>query len=282
MRQTKLQLSEEDRAVIHDIRMKGLHQAREVNRAHVLASLDQGVPEAQIMAVRGIGRTAVWRMYALLELYARPLRTAEPVIYRDEKSLQLIAHSRPPLPGTMPFRVEHSPTKQDCEYVRNGTTNLFVAVEPKAGRRIVEVTAQRGKIEFVTFVGDLLTIAYAKGLCQGTPSSPGSGQPEHPLPQVARRCHGKACGCRAAAPSPIPLHAQACALAEHGGDRDRRPEPAMPGLTDRQSRTAAGRSRRLATGTKRRPANHRMEVHRSRCRSKTWSSVCFGTCVLMY
>ncbi len=113
MRQTKLQLSEEDRAVIHDIRMKGLHQAREVNRAHVLASLDQGVPEAQIMAVRGIGRTAVWRMYALLELYARPLRTAEPVICIDEKSLQLIAHSRPPLPGTMPFRVEHSPTKQD-------------------------------------------------------------------------------------------------------------------------------------------------------------------------
>ncbi len=64
MRQTKLQLSEQDRAVISDIRMKGLHQAREVNRAHVLASLDQGVPEAQIMAVLGIGRTALWRTRA--------------------------------------------------------------------------------------------------------------------------------------------------------------------------------------------------------------------------
>jgi transposase len=64
MRQTELHLSEEDRAVIRDIRTKGLHQAREVNRAHVLASLDQGVPEAQIMAVLGIGRTAVWRTRA--------------------------------------------------------------------------------------------------------------------------------------------------------------------------------------------------------------------------
>lgn len=34
-----------------------------------------------------------------------------------------------------------TPTRQDYEYVRNGTTtNLFVAVEPKAGQRIVSVT----------------------------------------------------------------------------------------------------------------------------------------------
>lgn len=61
MRQTELNLSGEDRSVIEAIRSKGLHQAREVNRAHVLSSLDQGIPEAQIMAVLGIGRTAVWR-----------------------------------------------------------------------------------------------------------------------------------------------------------------------------------------------------------------------------
>lgn len=64
MCQTELHLTEDDRATINGIRMKGLHQAREVNRAHVLVSLDQGVPEAQIMAVLGIGRTAVWRTRA--------------------------------------------------------------------------------------------------------------------------------------------------------------------------------------------------------------------------
>lgn len=64
MRQTALHLTDEDRALVDEIRGKGLHQAREVNRAHVLSCLDRGVPEAQIMAVLGIGRTAVWRARA--------------------------------------------------------------------------------------------------------------------------------------------------------------------------------------------------------------------------
>nr|MDP2192485.1 IS630 family transposase [Rhodoferax sp.] len=97
------------------------------------------------------------RMYALLELYARPMSRAEPVICIDEKSLQLIGHSRVALP-----MASHNPTKQDYEYVRNGTTNLFVAVEPKAGQRVVSVTERRGKIDFVAFINELLTGAYAK------------------------------------------------------------------------------------------------------------------------
>jgi len=96
-------------------------------------------------------------MYALLELYARPMSHAEPVICIDEKSLQLIGHSRAPLPMD-----SHSPEKVDYEYVRNGTTNRFVAFEPKAGQRTVSVTEGRGKADFVAFVGDLLTRTYAK------------------------------------------------------------------------------------------------------------------------
>jgi DDE superfamily endonuclease len=57
---------------------------------------------------------------------------------------------------------QHSAVKQDYEYERRGTTNLFVAVEPKAGQRIVEVTAQRGKADFVAFVKDLLDNVYTK------------------------------------------------------------------------------------------------------------------------
>ena len=64
MRQTELKLSEEDRSVLEGIRSKGLHQAREVNRAHVLSCLDRGIAEVQIMAVLSIGRTAVWRTRA--------------------------------------------------------------------------------------------------------------------------------------------------------------------------------------------------------------------------
>ena len=97
------------------------------------------------------------RMYDLLALYAKPRSRAEPVVCIDEKSLQLIGHSRAPL-----RMASHSPEKVDYEYVRNGTTNLFVAVEPKAGQRIVAVTARRGKVDFVEFVSNLLRNTYAK------------------------------------------------------------------------------------------------------------------------
>ena len=64
MRQTELRLTQADRATIEAIRSKGVHQARELRRAHALASLDRGLPEAQIMAVLGMGRTALWRTRA--------------------------------------------------------------------------------------------------------------------------------------------------------------------------------------------------------------------------
>lgn len=64
MRQTELRLSDEDRVVVEEVRSKGLHHSREVNRAHVLACLDRGVPESQILAVLGVGRTALWRTRA--------------------------------------------------------------------------------------------------------------------------------------------------------------------------------------------------------------------------
>ena len=97
------------------------------------------------------------RMYDLLDLYARPLRSGEPVICLDEKSKQLLKEPCTPLPirpGT--------PVRQDYEYVRGGTCNLFVAVEPKGGRRTVLVTDRRAKPDFVAFVQYLLNTVYAK------------------------------------------------------------------------------------------------------------------------
>ncbi|MEK8033969.1 helix-turn-helix domain-containing protein [Ideonella sp. DXS29W] len=64
MRQTELHLSPEDRAAVQAMRRKGVHHSREVNRAHILACLDAGLPEAQIIAVLGVGRTALWRTRA--------------------------------------------------------------------------------------------------------------------------------------------------------------------------------------------------------------------------
>jgi hypothetical protein len=64
MRQTELHLTPADRAVVDEIRSKGVHHSREVNRAHALSCLDRGVPESQIMEVLGMGRTALWRTRA--------------------------------------------------------------------------------------------------------------------------------------------------------------------------------------------------------------------------
>ena len=41
MRQTELHLAGEDRDLIDSYRAKGLHHAREVTRAHILAALDR-------------------------------------------------------------------------------------------------------------------------------------------------------------------------------------------------------------------------------------------------
>lgn len=61
MRQTKLDLDDKARELIDSYRTKGLHHPREVNRAHILSALDRDIPESQIMAVLGVGRTAIWR-----------------------------------------------------------------------------------------------------------------------------------------------------------------------------------------------------------------------------
>lgn len=94
-------------------------------------------------------------MYDLLELYARPYCEKEPVVCVDEKSKQLLQQTRTPIaarPG--------KPMKEDYEYRRVGTRNIFMAVEPKGGQRQVEVTARRTKSDFVAFIGQLLEKVY--------------------------------------------------------------------------------------------------------------------------
>lgn len=97
------------------------------------------------------------RMYDLLGLYAKPYDPTEPVICLDEKSKQLLAQTRRPLPAT-PGQV----AKEDYEYKRAGTRNLFVAVEPQAGHREVKVTRRRTKPDFVAFVQFLVLGVYAQ------------------------------------------------------------------------------------------------------------------------
>ncbi len=112
MRQTELSLTKQDRRVLRGFRSKGVHMAREVNRAHILVALDRKVAEAQIMQVLGVGRTAIWRTraaylqggpeYALHDV-ARP---GKPKRYRTDEEAQVtaLACSEPP-PGAKRWTV---------------------------------------------------------------------------------------------------------------------------------------------------------------------------------
>jgi hypothetical protein len=91
------------------------------------------------------------RMYDILDLYQEPYNPKKPVIGVDEKSKQLLGEKRIPIP-LQPSKIK----KYDYEYVRNGNANIFVAVEPKYGKRITQVTEQRTKKDFAKFMRDMV------------------------------------------------------------------------------------------------------------------------------
>jgi len=86
-------------------------------------------------------------MYDVLDLYAEPYDPKRPVVCVDEKPKQLIEDSRKSIPMKL-----GKPEKYDYEYIRHGKVNIFVAVEPKAGKRMAKVTARRTKQDFAHFI----------------------------------------------------------------------------------------------------------------------------------
>jgi len=64
-------------------------------------------------------------MEDVLDLYAEPYDPRRPTVCFDETSTQLLSEPRPALPAK-PGR----PQRQDYEYQREGTRNLFLTCEP--------------------------------------------------------------------------------------------------------------------------------------------------------
>lgn len=90
-----------------------------------------------------------------MALYRQPYNPKQPLVCFDEKSIQLLAHIRQAIsmkPGQA--------ARQDYEYKRNGTRNLFLFVEPKAGKRCVLVTKQRKKEQFAHAMRYLVDVLY--------------------------------------------------------------------------------------------------------------------------
>ena len=84
-------------------------------------------------------------MEDILDLYAQPYDPTAPQVCFDEKPL--------------PIRPGHL-QRSDSEYERLGTANVFVFVEPLAGRRCVEMTEQRTRLDFAQTIRWLVDSVY--------------------------------------------------------------------------------------------------------------------------
>jgi transposase len=94
-------------------------------------------------------------MEDVLAVYERPYDPKHPVVCVDESNKTL--HNTPH--GSLPVGPGQA-QRQDYEYKRNGTLNLFMAVEPLVGKRSVSVTDQRTKQDFAKFLRYLSDEAY--------------------------------------------------------------------------------------------------------------------------
>jgi hypothetical protein len=121
MRQTELRLNRRERRIVDEFRSKGLHRAREFNRAHILAALDRNLPEQQIMEVLKVGRTALWRT-----------RTAY-----LEGGLEFALHdeARPGKPKQYRADCEAQVTALACSTPPTGAQRWTVALLTEAARR---------------------------------------------------------------------------------------------------------------------------------------------------
>lgn len=97
----------------------------------------------------------LWHMEDVLDLYEERHDAERPVVCVDELSYQLLSEVREPL-AAQPGRAR----REDYEYHREGTCNLFIAVEPLAGRRHVAVTQRRTNQDFGRFLRELADVWY--------------------------------------------------------------------------------------------------------------------------
>lgn len=104
MRRIPIELSAAQRREVQRFRSTGLHLAREVTRAHVLAALDQGLDDDQIAVVLGISRAVIWRTrsafqekgleYALHDV----ARSGAPRVYATDEEAVIAALACSPAP----------------------------------------------------------------------------------------------------------------------------------------------------------------------------------------
>lgn len=90
-----------------------------------------------------------------METYALPYDPEIPLICMDEQPIQLLEDSRPS-ERMKPGQVQ----REDYEYVRKGSCSVFLFTEPLAGRRHVQASERRTKVDWALQIQALLDVHY--------------------------------------------------------------------------------------------------------------------------
>ena len=90
-----------------------------------------------------------------MEVYHLPYDPAHPVVCMDESSKQLVGEVYEPIPCK-----PGQPKRLDAEYVRNGVAEIFMEVEPLAGRRHIAITERRTRKDWAQQIKTMLDERY--------------------------------------------------------------------------------------------------------------------------
>ena len=94
-------------------------------------------------------------MEDVLDVYHAPYDPLVPLVCMDESNKQLVGEVHAPL-GVAPGRGQIV----DHEYVRNGVAEIFLEIEPLAGRRHVAITERRTRKDWAAFIKAMLDERY--------------------------------------------------------------------------------------------------------------------------
>jgi hypothetical protein len=94
-------------------------------------------------------------MEDILEVYQLPYDPDFPVVCMDESNKQLVGEVAAPIP----MAPGHGRII-DHEYVRNGVAEIFIEVEPLAGKRHIAVTGRRTRKDWAHFIKGMLDERY--------------------------------------------------------------------------------------------------------------------------
>ena len=94
-----------------------------------------------------------------LEVYHLPYDPDYPVVCMDESSKQLIGEVHTPIPCK-----PGQPMRMDDEYIRNGVADIFMEVEPLAGKRHVAITKRRTRRDWAQQIKQMLDERYPEAI----------------------------------------------------------------------------------------------------------------------